>query len=465
VLQPQALWQALPWPSRATRRAGVDRLERAPKPGPGASAHRWDRLALASILLGAVVRAVWGLVIHPPLDFVYSDMAAYVERAQRLAEGGGLQRADAFYPPGTHIFLAVPMELIGTGSAGLWAGAALWWALSCLVPLFAWLLARLLLTPAAAALSAAFCAFWPLYITYGAYFTSEIPSLTFMIAALWAGYLAAGQRSGKLALGFGLLAGALGGAAIACRPQWILNLAVLAIPLALRYRHQAYALAGITLATTAILGGVVVHNSFAAGKPTGLSENGGLNFWVGHCDVYDVKLFDPRTNTSFTFRNSVRAQLGRGGTYYFEGRLAWDQSFLYGMGLECIGRDGLGHARLLARNVLDMTATTTPWPQVGEEGQRGVVQASNLAYSLLLPWILIESIFLIRRRAAGWKSGEAVMLAHLACVVLVAVVFFGDPRIRSSYDVFGLALLATLIADRFGLDDAAPDSERNGSGG
>jgi hypothetical protein len=35
----------------------------------------------------------------------------------------------------------------------------------------------------------------------------------------------------------------------------------------------------------------------------------------------------------------------------------------------------------------------------------------------------------------------------------VAIFFFGDPRVRSSYDVFGLALLAARIADRLGLDE------------
>jgi hypothetical protein len=35
---------------------------------------------------------------------------------------------------------------------------------------------------------------------------------------------------------------------------------------------------------------------------------------------------------------------------------------------------------------------------------------------------------------------------------LVAIFFFGDPRVRSTYDVFGLALLAARVADRFGLD-------------
>jgi 4-amino-4-deoxy-L-arabinose transferase-like glycosyltransferase len=401
-------------------------------------------------------------VIHPPVDFVYSDMGAYVERAQRLAEGGTLWRADAFFPPGTHVLLAVPMKLFGSGSAGLWAGAVLWCVLSCLTPLFVWRFARLLLTQAAAALAAAFCAFWPLYITYGAFFTSEAPSLAFMVAALWAGYRAS-RESGSLALGFALLAGVLGGVAIACRPQWILNLMVLAVPFAVRFRRQALALTGIALGTAVILGSVVVHNSLVAGKLTGLSENSGLNFWMGHCDVHDVTTVDPSQNVSFTFGNPVWAQLGRGGHYYFEGPMVWDQSFFYDLGLRCIQRDGLGHVRILARNLLDMTATTVPWPQVAENGQRGVVQASNLAYSFLLPLIVVGSLLLIRRRhALGQPSGEAVMLAHLACVALVAIIYYGDPRMRSSYDVFGLSLLAALVADRLGLDDSAPDSAQNG---
>lgn len=436
----------------------MDRLRQAPGFVLGVIANRWDRVALAAVLVGAVVRAVWGLAIHPPVDFVYSDMGLYVARAQRLAAGGELSRFDAFFPPGTQWLLAAPMYLFGPGRAGLWAGAVLWCVLSGLIPLFAWRLARLLLTPAAAALTAAFCAFWPLYVTYGAFFTSETPSLAFMVAALWAGY-GASRTSGKTACGLGLLAGVLGGAAIASRPQWILNLVVLAVPLLARFRRRISLLAGIAVGTVVVLGGALLHNSVAAGKPTGLSENSGLNFWIGHCDVYSVTTADLRRDLYFQFKNPVWSQLERGGTYSFEGRMAWDQSFFYGMGLECIRRDGLGHARILVRSVLDMTATTVPWPQEnGENGQRGVVQASNLAYSLLLPWILIEAVFLIRRRrAAGRLSGEALMLAHLACAVLVALVFFGDPRLRSSYDVFGLALLAALVADRFGLDEAPPD--------
>jgi 4-amino-4-deoxy-L-arabinose transferase-like glycosyltransferase len=381
-------------------------------------------------------------------------MGAYVERAEGLATGAELTRFDAFFPPGTHMLLAAPMTLFGTDRAGLWAGAVLWCVLSAAIPFFAWRLTRLLLTPAVAALTALLCALWPLYITYGGYFTSETPSLAFLLASLWAGYRAV-RFPGRSAGWLGLVAGLLGGVAIANRPQLILNLAVLAVPLLFRLRRQALTLACIAAGTAFILAGTVLHNSVAADKPTGLSENAGLNFWMGQCDVHDVRTVDPARNISFSFGNPVWAQLGRGGTYYFEGPLVWDQGFFFGLGLRCIERDGLGHVSVLARNVVNMTATTVPWPQGNnEEGQRGAVRVSNLAYSLVLPLVVIYSGYLIvRRGASGLSSGELVMLLQLACVLPVALFFFGDPRLRSTYDIFGLALLAACIADLFGLDD------------
>ena len=423
------------------------------KTSPNAPRARWwNRFAVACILLGAILRVVWGLVIHPAVNFIYSDMGGYVERAQRLAAGRFPNRLDAFWPPGTHMLLAGPLALFGPDRAGLWADAALWCLLSGVAPFFAWRLARLLLTPAAAALTAAFCAFWPLYITYAGFFTSETPALAFGLAALWLGYRARNARS-RAAATLGVLAGVLGGVAVANRPQFILNLAVLALPALLAWRRQFPALVGFVVGVTVVLSGVVWHNSVATGKPTGLSENSAINFWMGHCDVAEVRTNDASRNVSLNFGLPVAGQLGRGGSYTFEGRLAWDQGFFFDLGLRCIRKDGIGHVRLLARSVLDMTATTIPWPQVGDmPGPRGVVTWSNVAYCLLLPWIVIESVFLARRRALPWQSGEAVMLAHLGCAVVVAMLIFGDPRIRSSYDVFGLALLAALIADRFSLD-------------
>ena len=416
--------------------------------------NRWDRFAVASVVAGAIVRIIWGLVDHQPFDYLYSDMSAYVARAQRLAEGVGLRPSEAFFPPGTHVLLAVPMTLFGTERAGLWAAAVLWWALSSSVPFLAWRLTRLLLTPAVAALTALFCALWPLYVTYGAFFTSETPSLAFLLASLWAGYVAV-RLSGWWAGWLGLVAGLLGGAAVVNRPQLILNLVVLAVPLLFRFRRQGLVLAGIVVGTAVIVAGAVAHNSAAAGKLTGVSANAGVNFWIGHCDVRRVTTYDPATDVNYTIATPVWLQLGRGRDYYFKGHTVWDQTFFYKLGLRCIEREGFGHVGILARNVVDMTATTVPWPQSDQDGQqRDVVRVSNLAYGLLLPLVVVYSVFIIlRRRASGLHSGESVMLLQLACMLVVALFFYGDPRVRSTYDVFGLALLAACIADWFGLED------------
>jgi 4-amino-4-deoxy-L-arabinose transferase-like glycosyltransferase len=417
---------------------------------------RWERIAVLCLVIGSALRVVWVLIIHPPVNYLYSDMAAYVDRAQRLASGGPTGRFDAFYPPGTHILLAIPMKVLGPHSAGLWAAAVLWCALSIAIPWLSWLLARELLTPAAAAIAAALCAFWPIFITYGGVFTSETPSLAFMVAALWLAVLAT-RATGRSAIMLALVAGLLGGFAIAMRPQLLMNMAIVAAVLLIKFRRRIVPLASFGLGVAFVLALVVTYNSVAAQRLTGISENSGLNFWMGHCDVHDVTTVDRSQGVDAYFLSPVALQLQRGGSYRFEDRMVWDQVFFYGLGWDCIRRDGGRHAFLLSRNVIDMTATTTPWPQVSNErGERDIVIVANVIYALLLPWIVIESLFLIRRRRKeGLPAGEAILLAHLACAVPVALLIFGDPRLRSVYDVFGLILLAALLADRFNLGKSA----------
>lgn len=107
-----------PTPGDLGARPGLDRCRHAAT-GAGAGTRGWDRVAVACILIGGLLRLVWGLVVHPPIDYVYSDMAGYVERAQDLAAGETPRRVDAFWPPGTHMLLAVPLRLFGPDRAGL----------------------------------------------------------------------------------------------------------------------------------------------------------------------------------------------------------------------------------------------------------------------------------------------------------------------------------------------------------
>jgi 4-amino-4-deoxy-L-arabinose transferase-like glycosyltransferase len=424
--------------------------------------NRWDRVAVAAIVLGAGLRIVWILVVHSPVEFVYSDMRGYVTRAERLASGAPLGPNDAFFPPGTQMLLAAPMKIYGA-EAGLWAAAILWCAMSVAVVWLSWRLAKELLTPAAAGLTAVMCALWPIFITYGGYFTSETPSLAFLLAALWLGVKAT-RREGRAAIVIALLSGLFGGVAIATRPQLLFNMVIMAVVVVFAFRRRVAPLATFVAGLLALLVLAVTHNSVAANQPTGLATNGGLNFWFGHCEVEKVTTFDENGQQTAWFAPSVPFSLERGDEYVFTNIDVWDEKFFYSLGWQCITQDKQAHVVRLARNILDMTATTTPFPQSENAGwARDVVQTSNIAYAVLLPWIVIESLFLIARRRRTTKPplGQAFLLANLACAALVAMLYIGDPRVRSVYDVFGLALLAALLAHRFGLDGS--DRARNES--
>jgi len=407
----------------------------------------WDDVARVSLIIGAAIRVLVVLDLYPPTDHVYSDSLGYVERAMRVAAGAPLERYDAFYPPGTHLLLSVPFWLFGNDRTGLVAGAVLWAALSALTPFFMWRYARLVLSPAAAALTALFCALWPIHIAYGGHFMSEIPALAFMVGSLWLAERAYRSRSGRLAE----LAGVAGGLAIVNRPALILNVAIAAWPFVRRAREHLRPLGLLAIGVMLAVLPVVAYATAASGHVT-LSENSGLVFYMGHCDVKAVEAGPPAAH--YFFESPVTTQLDRGTNVNYPDHDIWDQAFFYSQGFACIAQDGIGHVRMLLRNVFDMGLSTVPWPPSNDPWVRDIVKVANIAYVVALPFIVFGAIRLIRRRwQYGGGRGELTMLLQLGTVLVTAIVYFGDPRYRTPYDVFGLALLGSLIADRY-FDDS-----------
>jgi 4-amino-4-deoxy-L-arabinose transferase-like glycosyltransferase len=405
------------------------------------SDRRWDRLALAAVALGAVAQALWVFWLHKPFHYVYSDMNTYVTGAKQIADWHGMDVYTTFQPQGTHLLLAVPFAILGDDSAGLWGGAAIWWLLGAATPFFAWRLARLLLTPAAAALTALFVATWPLLVTDSGYFLSEGPGLSFLLASLWLGYEAQ-RRSGRAALRVGVLAGVLGAAAVAIRPQYLLNLAIVAVPFLPRRRWNAYAAGGFSVAAVTLLLGVCAFNTAIAGRFTTLSREGGVTFYIGQCHIKQVTVTTP--TSAYTISPPVYVQRG-GSVTLFPGHQIWEEDFFYRKGLDCLRHDGTGWFHHAGVVLADMTATSNPWPQEDQPTLSSVTNWTNRIYGYgLLPLIIILALVRIIRRVPT-AAGETALLAHLLCIVPVALVFFGDPRFRSTYDVFGFALLAAAI--------------------
>ena len=417
----------------------------------------WDRVALISIGAGAVVRVIAGLWLHPPLNYVYSDSQGYVNRAIRLAKGVRLNRFDTFFPPGTHIILALPLKIFGTGRTGLWAASVLWTLLSCAVPWLAWRFSLRVMSRRAAAVTTALCAAWPLFIAYGIFFMSEIPSLVLLLATLILAFRVA-ETTGRAKLLYALAAGLTAGVALAVRPQLVLNVMVAAVTvIAAKHWLRALAVAAVGAAITLVP--VLALNAHAAGRFVGISENGGLNFFQGHCPVRGVRTVKPGVGV-LEFGSPVVAQQNRGRMYVIIGHIAWEQGYFFHFGLDCIRRDGIGHITVLARNVADLGITSVPWPPSNERIQRLFVKPANLAYSWALPSIIVFAIALARRRKDP-ETRTGLLVAHLLCVLPTALVFYGDPRFRVPYDVFGLGLFAILVTSiRSGDDHEQVDHEQ-----
>jgi 4-amino-4-deoxy-L-arabinose transferase-like glycosyltransferase len=425
---------------------------------PGAPARAWNRLAIGSIVAGSLFRLVWGLFVHPPLNYVFSDMGGYVDRAIHVATGGALSRFDTFYPPGTHLLLALPLWLFGHGRSGLWVASVLWVLLSAMVPLLAWRVALRLTSPPGAAITATLCSIWPLFITYGGFFLSEIPSIVFFLLTLWLA-MRASEAAGRSAGFVAALAGLSGGVALAIRPQLILNLAIAGWMLLRKREHRARiaTLAGVGLIIP--VAAVLALNASAAGRFVGMSENGGLNFFQGHCPVHTVTTGNPSTGF-LVFASPVVVENNRGLDYVFPTHLAWEQSYFMRQGMRCIAHDPIGQIAVVARNVADLGITSVPWPQATDRGLRRFVRPTNLVYSALLPSIVVASFFAARRkRRQGRRAGEWVLIAHLLAVLPTAIVFYGDPRFRVPYDVFGLALVGALVAEMLHQQGAGVPSE------
>lgn len=418
----------------------------------GASkAERWTHVALAAIVLGAVARLIFAIVIHPPHEYLFSDMGGYATRAFRVVTGEPLMRYDAFYPPGTHLLLAAPLKLFGADDAGLRGGDVLWWALSSAVPLFAWLMARRLLSPAAAAVTAVLCAAYPLFVLYAGFFTSETPALAFLLAGLWLIYRAR-QSAGRAAVVSAAAAGLLGAVAVSNRPQFVLNLAVAGLPLLWAWRSHWRPAAALVAAGAVTLAPVIAYNSAAADGLTGISENGGLNFFQSHCNAHLVTAGSPETGGEFAFGSPVPFELNEGIDYSFPDRQVWDQGFFYDQGWSCIRRDGLDHASRLLGNVVDAGARATPFPLGDPPGQKTLARAANLAYSIALPLLVVASLLLLLGRQVGDRDrgGRRELLLQLACLLPVLLFYDSEPRFRIPYDVFGLALLASLASEAVG---------------
>ena len=316
-----------------------------------------------------------------------------------------------------------------------------------------WRFARRLIDLRAAAVTAVVCALNPLLIFYTGYFSSEVPALALVTGALWL-LLRARQGAGRAAVASAAGAGVLAAAAVATRPQFGLNVALLALPLLWRARTAWRPLVAFAAAGLVVIALVASYNSRAADSPVLLGESGGMVFFQGHCDVSLVTAGSARSGGCS--RSATRLPRSCSGAATTPSPTAGVRPGLLLPPRPRVRGARRARARLAAgAQRVGRRRTTTPFPLGLPPRQEAAARAANLVFTLAFAAaVVLGLLYVVRRwrRGAGW-DGIGVLLLQLLTVVPVVMVFSSEPRYRILYDSFAVAILAALyFAARDALD-------------
>ncbi|MBK9752982.1 MAG: hypothetical protein IPO88_05635 [Nannocystis sp.] len=438
-----------------------------PRPGVVPS-RRWLLWLTALALL---TRLVWVLVVHPPGNYVFSDMNMYVKRATDLAVHGPRSgvRDLAWQAFGTHYLLAGVFKIFGPGAP--YRAAAVVWGLlgAAAVPLTYLLACRVLPTARLAAIAGVLALVWYPNLSTTGFFLSETPFLCAqLLSAYW---LVRVVQEGKMAWAAGV-ASAL---CFMLRPQsalffvlvfglWLVN--VRGLPW-VRLRQ----LVGVGLPLIAALAFSVWRYHSHTGRWDGIAENANMNLTAGRCHNIVTQAFKKKADLDRSARanntnDGRRVSLPsyrtlqvtfppghplalnpamEGETIRFVGYIG-DPWIHRDLRRECYRRTGLiGQLQYSVVNLLLQWFISRQWPDNAKNRQYFLPPSEVFRYGfqifVLVPSLLGVGLGLARLRRT---PATAVLALCLFNSMLLAAVFFGDVRLRTPYDPYAiiLALLA-----------------------
>lgn len=437
---------------------------------------RWfepDRRVLwALVVLALATRLAWVLWVHPPGDYVFSDMKRYVERAQMLAEQGvqvGIRHL-AWQVWGTHYLLAIPLKLFGTKN--LFAGAVFWGLMGAgAVPVGYLLACRVCTRASLPPLVGVLLLLWHPNLSNTGYFLSETPFLFFQLASTY--LLVVTLQEGRGAL----WAGIVSAIAFAVRPQAAIFFVLVFLTWWLcrkRLPHVgARQLVLVTIPLMLMLAFSMWRFHAHTGYWAGVAENANMNLTAGRCHNIVTQAFKTERHKRMSeatgntrngrrvslpgFRSLARAVPPE---HPLALRPAMDSETIRMVGYigdpeihkairkECYARTGwLEQVRYSVVNATLLWFVGHQWP----EKERG-------AKIFLPPIIFYKHVFQVlfwlpSLVGIGWalarirKRPELAFCAwQLVTSIGIAATFFGTIRLRTPYDPYAIILAVEVWA-------------------
>ncbi len=418
---------------------------------------RWfedNAVLLVFVFAALAIRLHWNLEVHPPGDYIYSDMNGYVRRADGIYDLWQREHTlwrpneyNGFYPYGTHVLLAGMMFLFG--KTNYVAMGVVYACFGALVVGYGYALARRVsryrIVPFA--VGAVLVGYYP-HISLGGYFLSEIPFALCLTAGTFhlVRMIDEGTTFDAWAAGIWVALGTT------LRPQILLSVALVGVFFLVWRKQMPKARWRLWLQMCLPLVAVLAFSSWRLHYHTqriGLvSENGKFNQVFGRCHNKKITALPdrpPRRRTSFgpppLIQLAKRAQRNPGEWPQLEPALEEDFEYRGYIGDEkilgdfiarCVQKTGyLKQAEYSLVNVFLLWRYNVMWPDSGkaawqEHARRWGLFVANV---LAIP-ALITLITVAWRRF--WKLG--LLALHLWAVTIVAIFYFGDQRIRSVYD-------------------------------
>lgn len=445
-----------------------------------------------SLLVAAVLsRFVWVVWVHPPREHVFSDMAHYVHRAGLVAtfevEAG--DRMMVWQAWGTHGLLAIPLLLLGPGQSALEVAGLMWAGFSAATVVLGYQLAQRVLpgpsTPGrvhwlAVVVAVALLGWVPL-LSHTGFFVSETPYACALLATTLGAVRV--RQDGRGALATGLWAAL----AFALRPQAAVFFVLLALAwaierarlgpgsLGLTAKHAMLLLAPLLVVVAISMIRVRVHT----GRFGGVAENASMNLTAGRCHNIVTRAWSSEADLESARQTGAPPPDRRVSLPGFRalGREGPDHPLalrpaLGGEAIDLVGYigDREVHKQIRKRcyaatgvrgqiyysisNVALLWLVARPWPESSDQkspqllpvAMRGRQIAAALAPLSLLGMFLVLWTW-ARARGEGLHrlTGGAVCALQLASLLIVAAVFFGDPRLRVPYDPYALILAVALL--------------------
>lgn len=436
----------------------------------------------AFVAAAFVIRYHWNTELHPPEDYIYSDMRGYIRRADGVFVDLEPARPNAevppwyfpfapreyngFYPYGTHVLLFLLQWPVGKGNFGLAADA--YAVFGAVLVGYGYALARRVSNNRYVPILAGvlLVCYYP-YISLGGYFLSEVPFALCLTAATFhlMRLIDDGRRRDAWFIGIFVALGAT------LRPQILLSAALIGVFWLIRRKAMSrvtiwhWLQAGVPILLMLAFSSWRLH--YHTERVGLISENGTFNRVFGRCHNEKITASPDspkRRRTSFgpppLIQLAKRAQTARGEwpqldpalETHFEYRgYIGDSEILNGFIDRCVEKTGLAkQIEYSAVNVAMQWRYNVMWPDSGKRDWQpysrkwGFVVANGLAIPALLCML---AVFLPRRFLK-----LAVVSLHLWALTGVGIFYLGGQRFRSPYDaaIIVLALEAYAVAIAFG---------------